>query len=180
MEYNDRKNKSERILNNNIDLNANANINTQLNNQLTNNNDFNNNENIFLIPNTDKKQENSDEKDTENENQVNFNLYSFIRIFLVVIMISFVSLNTVYGFALPHGNIQCIEDRLFILTENINKYFYNNAAARKFLLIVSSFCVDFSMLYMMVIWCLWGKSWRIIGALFCFYSLRGIIQVNSI
>ena len=74
MEYNDRKNKSERILNNNIDLNANANINTQLNNQLTNNNDFNNNENIFLIPNTDKKQENSDEKDTENENQVNFNL----------------------------------------------------------------------------------------------------------
>lgn len=176
-EYPDQKNKSEHLLRNKSDLNANTN---SSNNQFINNN-FNNQqqENNFLNSNKDKKEEEiSLQKKQEKEiDHVHFNLYFFIRSFLVVIMIALISLNTVYGFALPHGNVKCLEDRLFIATENINKFFINNASARHFLIIMSSFCVDFSMLYMCVIWCLWGKSWRIFASLFCFYMLRGIIQV---
>lgn len=164
------KNKSEHLLKNQSDLNANE---IFLNNQLNNN--YNNLENNFLIQNTEKKEEFIQQ--TNEIDHVHFNLYFFIRSFLIVIMVALISLNTVYGFALPHGNVKCLEDSLFTLTEGFNKYFHQNTTVRRMLIIVSSFCVDFMVLYMCVIWCLWGKSWRIIVSLFCFYFLRGIVQV---
>lgn len=173
-EYTDPKNKSEHLLKNQLDPIANSN---QLNNEFAKN--FNNQENRFSIPNAGKKEEEvPSQKNQEGEiDHVHFNLYFFIRSFLVVIMIALISLNTVYGYALPHGNVKCIEDRVFIATENLNKFFHQNATFRNFLIIVSSLCVDFSVLYMCVVWCLWGKSWRITVALFCFYMLRGLVQV---
>ena len=170
----DSKNKSEHLLKNQLDLNGNRN---SLNNQFFYN--TNNQESNFLIPITDKKEEISPQINQTNEiNHINFNLYFFIRSFLIVIIITLISLNTVYGFALPKGNVKCMEDRIFMATESINKYFNHNVIERHFLIIVSSFCVDFIVLYMCVIWCFWGKSWRIIVSLFSFYMLRAIVQVN--
>jgi len=168
-EFFDSKNNSQQLLNKDFDRNSNNVIinNPKINNYNNINNLGHNNENIV---NTEENL----------NNQVSFNLYFFIRSFIVVIIITLISLNTVYGFALPHGNIQCIEDKVFIATEKVNKYFYNNATARHILIIFSSLCVDFAVIYMCVIWCLWGKSWRVFVALFGFYMLRGIIQVRII
>lgn len=167
-EFFEPKHNSQHLLNKDFDHNSN---NVTINNpKITNykNNNFaenNYNQNIL----------NSEESENDH---VSFNLYFFIRSFLVVVMIALISLNTVYGFALPHGNIQCLEDKVFIATEKVNKYFNNNATARHVLIIFSSLCVDFAVIYMCVIWTLWGKSWRVFVALFGFYMLRGIIQVR--
>ena len=129
------------------------------------------------------------EKDIANENQLNkddkkeenvsftFNFYTFTRFFLFTLGIIAVILNSIYGFALPNSNVDCFLDKSFELTESINKYLAENKEARHILIACSSFCVDFVILYMGIYWCMYGKSWRLITTLFCFYGIRGVIQV---
>jgi len=124
------------------------------------------NENNFNIE--DKKEENVSFK---------FDIYTFSRFFIFTLGILAVILNSIYGFALPNSNVECFLDKSFELTESINKYLAENTEARHILIACSSLCVDFVILYMGIYWCMYGKSWRLLTALFFFYGIRGVIQV---
>jgi len=154
-----------------------SNFKTTNNQKTLNNNPQNLNKNFTSVDNIDKNK-NIERQDQIEEDTIYFNLYFFIRSFLVILGVALISLNTVYGFALPHTDIKCLDDKLFTATESVNKYFSDNVTARHILLILSSLCVDISVIYMFAIWCLYGKSWRILISLFGFYTFRGIIQVN--
>jgi len=132
-----------------------------------------------LFPNQGKKRKQNLDVEINEDDELNFNVYFFIKSCLVVLSIALISLNTVYGFALPHSNIRCFDDKVFVATEKLNKYFNKNTQSRNFLIIFSSLCIDFSAVYMCIIWCLYGKSWRIFTSLFFFYLLRGVIQVTK-
>jgi hypothetical protein len=111
------------------------------------------------------------------EQNINFGGFMIIRFTIVFLGLAAVCLNTIYGFALPHGNIECLLDKSFEATAGINKYLHDNVTARHVLIAVSSFCVDFVIVYMSFYWCFYAKSWRVVTALAVFYGFRGCVQV---
>lgn len=111
--------------------------------------------------------------------EIYFDTYFFIRTFLIFLGITLICLNTVYGFIMPQNDIPCLVDMLHVVTNGLNQYFLKNIGVRNAMLIFSSFCIDFSALFMAFNWALRGNSWRIVFVLFIFYSLRGIVQVIS-
>ena len=42
-------------------------------------------------------------------------IFTFIRLFLIVGGLVGIGLNSIYGFALPHGDIECLQDYSFEL-----------------------------------------------------------------
>jgi len=166
----DNQNKSNCLLsNNNLELNINHNLANNENNYDAKYKMTYKERNVCFL-------NNNLQIDKENK-RIIFNLYFFLRLFLVVTLLTIISLNTVYGFASPHGNVKCIVDRLFIATENLNKFFNKSTSGRYILIILSSFCIDFAILYMAIVWSFWGKSWRIIISLVLFYMFRDFNQV---
>jgi hypothetical protein len=119
-----------------------------------------------------------DNDNDNNENEIlNFDTFFMIRCFTVLLGITLISLNTIYGFVLPNNNIECIMDKLHDLTSNFNKFFHENIQARHFLIIISSLCVDTISIIASINWACYGKSWRIVTTLVLFYGFRAIIQV---
>ena len=112
------------------------------------------------------------------ENEIlTFDTFFMVRCFIILVAITFISLNTVYGFALPGNNIDCMMDKIHDLTDGINKFFQKNVQARHALIIISSLFVDFLALFTSTHWACYGKSWRIIISLVLFYGFRALIQV---
>ena len=116
---------------------------------------------------------------TEEDEILNFDTFFLIRSFIVLIAITFIALNTVYGFALPNTKINCIDDKIFNLTQGINAFFKENVSYRHALIILSSLFIDFSVIFTTIHWACFGKSWRIILALIIFYGFRMLIQVKK-
>ena len=161
-----RNDSNQEININTNDQNSNANLNIKNNNIIIEN----------IDANTDNDTNNSNNEFNQ-DTQINFNLLFFIRIFLIIFALSLVTLNTVYGFALPQGNLECFEDKLHIFTSDLNSFFLTHISSRNVLLIFSSLCVDISIVTMGVLWLLYGKSWRILVSMVFFYVLRAIVQV---
>lgn len=105
-----------------------------------------------------------------------FDKWTIIKIIFVTLSVVALGLNTIYGFALPKGDVKCMEDLLFNITEPINTYFANHPGARNALLIVSSFFIDAMVLYGFYHWAFYIRSWRIPLAIICFYVFRALIQ----
>ncbi len=122
----------------------------------------------------------SNEPDSQNENidkEINTN-YMTARFILIFIALSGVVLNTVYGFALPNGDIKCLLDQSFIITQPINEYLKEHVNKRHIIIAFSSFFVDSIVLFMAIHWSLYGKSWRLFISMISFYACRGFIQVS--
>jgi len=115
---------------------------------------------------------------SESEEKLKYDSFMTIRFALMIFGMLFLSLNTIYGFALPHGNVECLLDKSFEATAGINKYLHDHVMPRHILIATSSIFVDGLILYMSFYWCLYGKSWRMIVSLAFFYSFRGSLQVN--
>jgi hypothetical protein len=113
------------------------------------------------------------------EERVKWNFFTFTRSSIVSLAIIALILNGIYGFALPNGNINCILDQTFELTSGLNTFFADNMKARHVLIALSSLCVDFVLLYLMIHWALYGKSWRPFLCLIVFYLFRGLTQVSN-
>lgn len=77
---------------------------------------------------------------------------------------------------LPKRPVPCIDDELFIHTEAINRFFYENPHVRNGVLIFCSLCMDITVVVGMVIFVIHGKTWRLPLTLICFYALRFIMQ----
>ena len=116
--------------------------------------------------------ENTDENSTE----IKYDKFFLIRSMLIVIGLAVVILNTVYGFILPHGNVECLQDKAFEITAGMNKYLSENTVPRHLLIALSSFCVDFVILFMSFNWVVYGRSWRVVFSLGVFYMFRGCVQ----
>jgi hypothetical protein len=117
-----------------------------------------------------------------NQNQspdeiLGFDTFFMIRCFITILAITMLSLNSIFGFFLPHNNIDCLVDKVHILFGGINEYFHSHTTARHGLIIISSICVDFIALFTSIHWTCYGKSWRIMIGLILFYVFRSLIQV---
>jgi hypothetical protein len=130
---------------------------------------------------TQKNKNTSDSICTDDEHihsQIEFNIYFFIKLIIALAGTLIIFINTIYGFLFPYGNVGCMEDLLFENTKTINHFFAANTKHRDFLLIIASLCIDISLIYMLVIWVSYGKSYRFIATLSIFYVLRSSEQVN--
>jgi hypothetical protein len=132
------------------------------------------------IPNdgTDKSEKfiNNNNQNNQPDSEFKLNKFFLIRGFLVISGLSIVILNTVYGFVLPNTNVNCLDDKAFEITADINKYLQDNITPRHIIIAVSSFCEDFIIIYISLHWIFYGKSWRLIASLISFYFLRGCVQ----
>jgi hypothetical protein len=108
-----------------------------------------------------------------------FDIFTFIRISLVIIALTMIITNSIYGYVLPKSEIACLLDNSFEFTSGINNYLHDHVGVKNALLITSSLCVDSLILIMFIYWCLWGKSWRIFVTLILFYGFRAIVQVYT-
>lgn len=108
---------------------------------------------------------------------LNFDTFFMIRCVLVAIAITLLSLNAIFGFLMPHYNINSIEDKAHIAFGGINEYFLSHNVARHALIITSSIFVDFISIATMVHWICYGKSWRLLVSLVLFYGFRSLVQV---
>ena len=105
-----------------------------------------------------------------------FDKWTIFKIILVTLSLVALGLNTIYGFALPKGDVKCMEDLFFNITEPVNTYFANHPASKNALLIISSLFIDAMVLYGFYHWALYIRSWRIPLAIACFYLFRALIQ----
>jgi hypothetical protein len=89
------------------------------------------------------------EVNTEKTNENTIEEWYGFHIFIIIIFgLNIVILNTIYGLALLHDNIDCISDNAFELTSGINKYLTDNVIARYMLIVISSLFLDIIMIYM--------------------------------
>lgn len=112
--------------------------------------------------------------------QYNFDKNFYVKLVIALGGVLTISINTIYGFLFPHGNVGCMEDLLFENTKTVNDFFAANTQYRDFLLITASLCIDVSLIYILFIWVTHGKSYRFLVALLIFYALRSSVQVNFI
>lgn len=111
----------------------------------------------------------------ETDLKLNYN-FLFLRLFLILIGICFVFLNALYGFLFSKTSIDCIVDKTFIFTDDLNLFFSQHIGLRHSLLIFSSMCIDLALLSSCIMWIFFGRSWRLIFSLFVFYISRFLVQ----
>jgi hypothetical protein len=103
--------------------------------------------------------------------------YISIRSAVILVGLSGVILNSVFGYALPNTNVECIVDYSMNTTSSLNNYFAENEISKKLLLIFSSLCVDLIMIILGLLWVIHGKSWRVFISLMTFYILKIFFQL---
>lgn len=119
----------------------------------------------------------ADSQSTNSQLEINANF--FIKLIIAFGGLLTIFINTIYGFLFPHGNVGCMEDLLFENSKFVNDFFAANTKYRNFMLITASFCIDASLIYILVIWVSYGKSYRFLVALSVFYGLRSSVQVKK-
>jgi hypothetical protein len=99
-----------------------------------------------------------------------------IRAGIIALALVGIILNVIYGFVLPHSEVDCILDYTFIYTSKLNSFFANEQAARNFLLIFSSLCVDLVLVTVGIMWIAFGKSWRFFISLVTIYLFKCLVH----
>lgn len=99
-------------------------------------------------------------------------MYILARVFFVLAGLSLVILNGIYGFVLPHTNVDCIIDLSFNATAGINDYFAKEVESKKTLLIFSSLACDLVAILIGVLWIMKGNSYRMVITLGIFYIFK--------
>lgn len=101
------------------------------------------------------------------------------RLFLWVVIVGLIlTVNFVNSYDV--GNPECIVDLVFELSSPINDYFADNPDVKNFFVILSSFFLDVNISVFMVIFILWGNSWRALIFASSFYALRGFLQAMTV
>lgn len=95
---------------------------------------------------------------------------------LVIILLSSIFLNCLYGFGLPNTDVKCLEDWTHEKTAGINKYLHTHMDVTHTITFFSSLCIDSIMLSICYFWVFKIKSWRFLICLLFFYGLRGMVQ----
>lgn len=103
----------------------------------------------------------------------------YLRLSLWIIILAFLILvNFINNFT--SRTPECTEDTIFELSAPINTYFAENPEVKNFFVILSSFLLDVNLSFFMVIFILWGTSWRALTFASSFYALRGYLQAMTV
>ena len=70
---------------------------------------------------------------------------------------------------------ECIRDYPFEWTEEWNQFFVDNTFWKDFMIIKSSIGIDFMMFSFLIIYFIWGTTWRLPAALGFFYPTRNVL-----
>ncbi len=144
-----------------------------------------------LIPNssennTNNMRNNENQNNVENQdnNQVQSPPWSrrrtvvtIVRSSLVFVGLIVVFLNTLFGFVLPSGNIDCVVDYTHKGTSSINQSLIDNPGLRKALMIISALALDVLFLIKIGYFIFKSKTWRLIVSIIAFFLIRSIAQV---
>ena len=112
----------------------------------------------------------------EDNNDNSFFPWVYIKTLLIVTVLSILALNTIYGFAMPKGEVACIDDKVFTLTSSLNSYFAVHKLQKNIMLITSSLLIDVLIIITALHWIAYSKTWRLPLSLVTFYLFRGIVQ----
>jgi len=110
----------------------------------------------------------------DKEKEKRFRIYRGLFLSLIVIALF---LNTIYGFAIINGDISCITDFTFPLTERWNHFFLENTETKKKVIIFTSLVIDIMVISFGFIWTAKGESWRPIVSMVFFYALKMTAQL---
>jgi hypothetical protein len=144
-----------------------------------------------LIPNSS---ENNTNNMRNNENQINLDnqnnnqsqsppwsrrriIVTVVRSTLVFVGLIIVFLNTLFGFVLPSGDIDCVVDYTHKGTSSINQSLQDNPGLRKALMIISALALDVLFLIKIGYFIFKSKTWRLIVSIIAFFLIRSIAQV---
>ena len=97
--------------------------------------------------------------------------------FLIVIVVLTIT-NQISFHDTTKGREKCNIDKFLDLTENLNKVARENENFRNFLMVISSFLIDMSVIATGVCWILYSKTWRPLISIGMFYLFRGIINAS--
>lgn len=130
-----------------------------------------------MLSNSERpREEIENNQNAQSTSQINGLPWVAIKSFLIISVITILTLNTIYGFAMPKGEVACLDDRLFNLTASINAYFATHSLQKQILLATSSLLIDSLIVITAIHWVLYSKTWRLVLALIFFYLFRGIVQ----
>ena len=99
-----------------------------------------------------------------------------LRVVMILVAVIALSLASFAPGMLPEEHITWIKDEFFTHTESINQYFGDHPKVKNVFLIFCSLWMDITMVTGMVVFVIYGKTWRLPIALIMFYLLRMIIQ----
>ncbi len=105
------------------------------------------------------------------------NGWFYFRAICMAVVLIFLIINSQYGLLMANHPVKSLKDFTYQHTKSLNSFFANHKSYKNALLISSSLCIDLNLIYMMVLWILKGKSWRLIISIILFYVSRGICQV---
>ena len=71
--------------------------------------------------------------------------------------------------------VQCIDDKLFDATANLNNYFAQHKSAKHAFMIICGLMMDIMVIVSFYRFAIKGSSWRLPLALFVFYGARVIV-----
>ncbi len=86
-----------------------------------------------------------------------------IRIIVLIGTTIYMIINCFYGQASVHHKVSCIEDMTHYLTQRINTFFLNNKKYNFILKLFFSILIDFSIIYTLIIWSLYGSNIRLLS-----------------
>jgi hypothetical protein len=114
---------------------------------------------------------NKGEKKSVDKTKLETKIFYFALIIFLLILhntIYFHDTNT------PNAKDKCIVDKLFDLTEPLNKYVHVNVLFRRALMLISSFIIDTSVISLFIGWAMYSRSWRGLFSVGIFYFFRGV------
>jgi len=121
---------------------------------------------------------NQRERDTNTNTIPERKKYIAIRSSIILVGLFGIVLNSIFGYALPSTNVECIVDYTWNFTTSINNYFNDNTESRNLLLIFSNLIIDIILICLGILWILKGTSFRVFIALGSFYIFKFFIQLT--
>jgi hypothetical protein len=97
---------------------------------------------------------------------------------VMVIILAFLTVITLTQSFLVSENVGCIEDKIFNMTENLNKFFQQNEKAKFAFMIICGLMMDVMLLVQFYRFGMYGTTWRFPLTILMFYLLRAMIQVR--
>jgi hypothetical protein len=117
----------------------------------------------------------NNQESIHNRNQANQNKKAIVTKSVIFFsFLLFVGFNTNVGFLNSNLNTNCIYDLGLNIFEPINKFFHSNA--RDYLLIFSSFLIDFTAITTLGLWVYSARTWSFPIYTVIFYSTRALVQ----
>ena len=133
-----------------------------------------------------KKNQTIEDIDSDNEERMendktsnciaNSRIQLIFRIILVLIAISGCAVAALTPAILPHKQVACIQDQLFIFLEPVNNFLNHHLNMAHWCMIICSLFMDVTMTVVFVVFIIHGKTYRLALSFIMFYILRTITQ----